>query len=214
MKENTKYLMRLYRTGVSTGIYPDIQKLIESDLERKKLSNIIGYSGYHEKDVEDIIDNLLRNIAKIKTVKNVKKGIVMEDNKKNEKLVELGLEFLTAARRGDLKKFQKFIKNGFPIDFQHPEQATSAWHEAGGTGAENIIDFLIDTKQCDYLLKDKFKRYGSIHPRLMGNLALAEKMSNVERSVFKGEDYYDEVIRQSTQWFDYRARQIKFHDLK
>ena len=87
----------------------------------------------------------------------IREMLVLEttDEQKAQRLfVQLGMEFQRAARRGNVKKVQRFIDEGFPVNFRAPDTQQTALHCCAGSRARGTFDVLTSTNECDYLAKD------------------------------------------------------------
>lgn len=71
-----------------------------------------------------------------------------------KKIFKLGLEFLKAAHDGNVERVQELIAAEFPVNFQHPQQLTTALHEAATQGQKDVVKVLVDSGDCDYLRGD------------------------------------------------------------
>ena len=82
----------------------------------------------------------------------------MDEQEQDErKLLEVGLAFIEAAG-GNVEEVKRIIASDFPVNFQHPKSKETALHVAAFNGAHEIIDILIATGKCDYLIRDAHDR--------------------------------------------------------
>lgn len=73
---------------------------------------------------------------------------------RERKLFDLGMIFLESAEYGDTSWSKLYIDEGGPVNFQHPSSKLTALHIAAAEGNQNLSDLLVNSEQCDYLLKE------------------------------------------------------------
>lgn len=80
--------------------------------------------------------------------------IMAPKTEREKELFNLGLILIESAFYGDAGVAKKYIDEGFPINFQHPISKKNILHIAAMRSAERLVDVLVDSKKCDYLLRD------------------------------------------------------------
>ena len=91
--------------------------------------------------------------------KTAKDGKEMSDE---QKLFELGMQFLRQAEVGPVEGFRELLEAGVPIDFQHPRHLYTALHmaAAGDTPTNReLVKILLEREQeIDFLIEDEYGR--------------------------------------------------------
>lgn len=95
---------------------------------------------------------------------------------------ELGMKFLRTAEHGNAPKLQGFIADGFPVNYQNPGSKETALHIVAACQARKALRVLLNTRQCDFLLRDKQGRLASEMAYVVGrDPAVARLLGNKER---------------------------------
>ncbi|MEW8073219.1 MAG: hypothetical protein AB2826_22625 [Candidatus Thiodiazotropha sp.] len=106
----------------------------------------------------------------------------LEEREKRHNLLALGRQFLGAAERGDVKKVKQFLESGFPTNFQDPQTKFTALHSAASSRARGVAHILLQSHQCDFLLRDFKGRLASEAAFVFGDdVALARLLRIKER---------------------------------
>jgi len=101
---------------------------------------------------------------------------------RDEMIVQLGDEFHQVAERGNPEKIKIFIEEGFPVNWQHPMTGQTALHVVAACQARKALRALLNSGQCDFLIRDKQGRLASEIAYLNGNdPAVARLLGNKER---------------------------------
>jgi hypothetical protein len=95
---------------------------------------------------------------------------------KDERTLALGSEFLHAAERGDASRLRTFLEEGFPVTFQDPETGETALHIAAACRARGALRVLLQSPDCDYLLRDRNGRLPSEMAYLHGEDPAAARL--------------------------------------
>jgi ankyrin repeat protein len=80
---------------------------------------------------------------------------------KAEQMLALGAAFLRAAERGDAARLRTFLEEGFPVTFRDPETGETAFHIAAACRARDALRVLLQSPDCDFLLRDEQGRLPS-----------------------------------------------------
>jgi ankyrin repeat protein len=105
-----------------------------------------------------------------------------DEAKQAETIARLGTELLQVAERGNQEKIKIFIEEGFPVNWQHPMTGQTALHVVAACQARKALRLLLNSGQCDYLIRDKQGRLPSEIAYLHGNdPAVARLLGNKER---------------------------------
>ncbi len=76
-----------------------------------------------------------------------------------ERLIELGLEFIECVKRYNVQRFEEIIDSGFNVNFVHPKLGVAAIHllarTAGQPGMDgrSIVDIFMKADDINFLLK-------------------------------------------------------------
>ena len=128
----------------------------------------------------------------------------MEENTEDE-LLQLGLKFFDAARRGDIVTVQQMVDFDFPVNFQHPSDMETALHRVAsceGAGAIAVASFLVSTDKCDYLLQDRFGKIAVDNAIISGNPDMIEILDppTREAAISKGIRYDNDRVAIQLRW--------------
>lgn len=74
------------------------------------------------------------------------------------RVFDLGMALLHATKTARITQMMELLDAGVPVNFQHPETKQTALHIASGCASKNIVDLLVDTQQCDFLVRDMYDR--------------------------------------------------------
>ena len=94
-------------------------------------------------------------------------------------MTRLGREFLKAAERGSAVAIGAFIEEGFPTNWQDNRTKETALHVAAASRAHGVLRVLLDSGQCDYLLRDKGGRLASDLAYLYGHDPVAARLLGI-----------------------------------
>ncbi|SEP93003.1 ankyrin repeat domain-containing protein [Nitrosomonas ureae] len=149
---NRNRLYKLYQRNVALGLQKSVYDLINEDLSAK--DNLISM-GFEDDTlrfgVEDIIEGILRNLRIDKGTTKERDGFMVEA----AKLTELGIAFVEAADKCDRETMQRYIDNGYPVNFQHPKTLETALHNSVFHHDVKAIKMLLGTGKCDLFLQDR-----------------------------------------------------------
>ncbi|QYZ64674.1 MAG: hypothetical protein HPY30_00900 [Gammaproteobacteria bacterium (ex Lamellibrachia satsuma)] len=110
------------------------------------------------KNEEQELERLTMKAMESQGIKKTKKQLAVFKGKypdMENKLFELGMIFLDAARRGNADKVKEIEKTGFPVNFKDPIHGMTALHYAASSSAKEVVRELVNSKKCDYLLRDQ-----------------------------------------------------------
>lgn len=72
------------------------------------------------------------------------------------------------AEQGQEGYVSVFLEEGFPVNYQHPDNGLSALHYAACSQARSVIKVLAKNEKCDFLLRDSSGRLPSEMAYLYG----------------------------------------------
>jgi len=105
-----------------------------------------------------------------------------DEAKQGETITRVGTELLHVAEHGNPEKLKIFIEVGFPVNWQHPMTGQTALHVVAACQARKALRALLNSGQCDFLIRDKQGRLASEIAYLHGNdPAVARLLGNKER---------------------------------
>lgn len=154
------HLWRLYKTGVEQGSQPSLEKLgirgLRFERENRFMAPISGGEGRDYRALIGLIRHWESIYEPAASASVAGDGTARPQTKSNErKMLELGLaQFDAAYYRRDLKSVQSIFDSGFPINFQHPGCGSSLLHIAAMTHQEDLIRWLLNIENCNFLLLD------------------------------------------------------------
>lgn len=191
--------VKQYELLVSTGELKPVFVLIQEALAVDRGISTLYFSGKKSSgEVEATVRNIINTLLKDKEG-GKKEGQGMS-NTDEKILMRLGVSFVKAAGHGDHDMVQEYIDNDFPVNFQEPSSLETALHAAAH---QTDLKMLVDTGQCDLLLKDVFGKPAAL------NTLLAPGRSETEADRFlwdrtkeyaesKGIDFA-EFVKESSQ---------------
>ncbi len=95
---------------------------------------------------------------------------------------KLGREFLKAAERNNAPLVGAWLEEGFPANWQDRQTEETALHVSAAARARAVLRVLIESRLCDYLLRDKGGRLASELAYLFGrDPAVARLLGTKER---------------------------------
>lgn len=189
-----------YQKQVTSGELSDFYDLGLTGLDTKKQTAFVS-AGTKENAIL-IVERLLEQWT---SINHRGKGQNMDDDLSNEqKIFKLGLRWLDATEKNDVALIKTLINDGFPINFQHPEYKEDALHIAAAGNYREIIDLLINTGECDYLLRDARGKLAWNNAEFFGHneatstllLGHTKAQANIE-----GIDLRKEHTQHLRQWF-------------
>lgn len=156
-------LWKIYKKTVAEGDIPSFRTLGLQGLNRRKwLGFTSTYVPKMKGDSEtQVIERLLELWRKIhgKDVATMKKDFNASNHSMQERQVfDLGMALLHATKTARLAQMKELLDAGVPINFQHPITKQTALHIAAGCASEGIVDLLINTQQCNFLVRDEYDR--------------------------------------------------------
>lgn len=81
----------------------------------------------------------------------------------------LRTNFLQAAEQGNARKLAALLDQRFLVNYQDPETGEAALHIAAACRARKVIRVLINTRECNFLLRDRQGRLASELAYLYGD---------------------------------------------
>jgi ankyrin repeat protein len=95
-------------------------------------------------------------------------------------ILDLGAQFVAAARRGNAQRLVALINQGVPVNYRNSTGMT-ALHAAAASGARKAVRALTNTTQCDFLIRDSEGRLPSELAYLYGkDVAMARLLASKE----------------------------------
>jgi hypothetical protein len=145
---------RLYKKNIACSKQRSIYDLVaEEQYLSDGMISLDFDSGLVGVGADDFIKALIINLSA------QEQGKESDDFMEEDKLVQLGIEFVNAANRRDHQTMKRYIDNEYPVNFQHPKSLETALHAAAWNNDVEAIKMLLDTGKCDLLISD---RYGKI----------------------------------------------------
>lgn len=100
-----------------------------------------------------------------------------------EEFLPMSNEFIEAVEHGNAEKVKAILEAGFPVNFQEPATGQTALHIAAASQAREVVRILLETGQCDLLLRDNRGRLASEMAGVFGeDTAMAEDLRRRERA--------------------------------
>lgn len=124
-------------------------------------------------------------------------------DERERRIFELGMAFLHAASTARIDPMRELMEAGIPVNFQHPVTRQTALHIAAAGATVETVKLLVDTGQCDYLIRDRFERIPWDSARLFSRypevqaLLLTETKKQAAR---ESADLLDEHRKKSRIW--------------
>jgi hypothetical protein len=147
-------LWKAYKKSVADGDIPSLSALGLSGLGSPSR---LGFTGKSEEAQAEAIETLEELWLKIcgKDAPAMQEGsATSEPDEKERRVFELGMAFLQATATADLDQMRELKEAGVPVNFQHPTTKQTALHIATACASKGIVEFLVDTGECDYLIPD------------------------------------------------------------
>ncbi len=151
-------LWKAYKKSVADGDIPSLSAFGLSDLGGPSRLGFTRKYKSEEAQTQAIVtlEELWLKIRG-KDAPAMNEGFTISGPDEQERRVfELGMAFLHATSTADLDQMRELKEAGVPVKFQHPITKQTALHIATACASKGIVKFLVDTKECDYLLQDKF----------------------------------------------------------
>src|SRR5260370_3612469 len=83
--------------------------------------------------------------------------------------MQLGLQFLNAAKRGDAKKMKELLSRGLPVNLIDPDDRAAALHYIAAYDARPALRVVMKSDKLDYLVRDREGRLPSELAREFGH---------------------------------------------
>lgn len=157
-------LWNIYQKAVAEGDIRGLQVLGLSELGRRR--QWLGFTNMYvpkmiggtETQVSERLSELWLKVHG-KDVAAMKKEFNTSNSYNIERQVfDLGMALLYATKTARVTQMQELLDAGVPINFQHPETKQTALHIAAGCASKGIVDLLVNTQKCDFLVQDMYVR--------------------------------------------------------
>jgi ankyrin repeat protein len=110
------------------------------------------------------------------------KILPVSNKRKNRKIMEIGLQFLEAAKDGDAPELEQLLEEQAPVNFIDPVDHATALHYIAAYAARPALRVVLSSGKCDHLIRDAEGRlpseiareYG--HDRAMARLLLIKEV--------------------------------------
>lgn len=186
--------------GFSRNILKNKKYFLDDDVGSRDITIMSAKDDGFWNDFTELGTTPFRTVALEELVERfakMRRELAQGDNSQNtaRDFVELGREFLLASRRGVKDKVELFLDLDFPVNFQDPRTLSTALHVAAGSGARATFDLLIESGQCDYLLRDRQGRLASDRSALfhgsaeMTEILIAKEIEQAKRQKM-GPDFF------------------------
>ncbi|MAY36683.1 MAG: hypothetical protein CMN84_11350 [Spongiibacteraceae bacterium] len=155
-------------------------KLLSSDTNAKRVSEIEDQLDADTKEAYR-----LRHLADLQPMGMVSTGGYQAGNdsaRGNGMEILLARRFFAAVERGDAITVLAYIRIGYDINIRRERLDDTALHIAAARDAKDVLKLLIESRQCDFLMRDNRGRLASEMAYLFGgNPAVARLLGNKER---------------------------------
>lgn len=189
---NKERLWRHYQYNITNGIQFSLYEL-GVPVGKRPFMPLASMGDADEKVVVELL-NLWHEI-------NRTKGEGMCDERK---IVELGVDFIKAAKRGNATLVQEFLDKGVPVNFQDPRIQATAIHFVSTQGFHDVADILLAQDGIDLLIRDIFGRQAWNNAQLFGyaDEAFQEKIlaATQKQAALEGVDLMAEHQEHMREW--------------
>lgn len=76
------------------------------------------------------------------------------DERADTRRAEQGMALLKAAKNGDVGTLQMLVENGASVNYADPVYRATALHYAAANNAQRVLTALLQTQQCNFLVRD------------------------------------------------------------
>ncbi|GEM_PF-2699682 len=199
------WLWRHYRQNTDAGSMHSLRDWGVAVGEEISLG-LVG-DAQSEKDAQERVEKLIAKWTFLLTDQNTPgKGREMSDERK---IVELCMEFLEAADKRRVDRFNELLDDGVPVNFQHPKYLETAIHiTCSNKFANALTERLLAHPEIDLLLRDQFGRQPWNNAELFGiDTELAERVLNatleqVEEQQIGKDTFYQEYQEYLSEWMN------------
>ena len=151
-------LWRTYEEAVENGDIPGLESLGLTGLRKKSR---LGFTGLSVPETEaqsarihKLLDLWLRIYGKDAAAMKEEFSTSSPDQQER-RIFELGMALLEAARTARVDEIKELLGAGVPINFPHPVNGQTVAHIVASGASIGIAKFIVDTDQCDYLIRDR-----------------------------------------------------------
>ncbi len=151
-------LWQAYEGAVDNDDIPSLESLGITGLKKRSRLGFTSLSVPETEAQLAAIHNLLDLWLRIygKDAAAMKKEFTASSPDQQERRIfELGMSFLEATRTVRVDEMQELMGAGIPVNFPHPRTGQTALHVAASGGSMRLVEILVNTGKCDYLIRDK-----------------------------------------------------------
>lgn len=151
---------KIYKKAVADGDIPGLSAMGFPGLGKPTRLGFTGAFSTEEAQTQ-AIERLEKLWLKIhgKDAEAVRKvSTIPESDEQERRIFELGMAFLEAASIANLDQMRELKEAGVPVNFQHPATKATALHITATGTSKDIVEFLVNTGECDYLIQDSFQK--------------------------------------------------------
>lgn len=154
-------LWQAYEVAIDNGDIPSLESLGVTGLKKRSR---LGFTSLSVPETEaqlaanQTIQKLLDLWQRIygKDVAAMKKEFIASNlDQQERRIFELGMALLEATKTARLNEMKELIDAGVPMNFQHPVNEQTALHIVASGGSMGLVEILVNTNKCDYLIRDK-----------------------------------------------------------
>jgi len=203
-------LWQAYEVAVNNGDIPSLDSLGITGLKKRSRLGFTNLSVPEtepqlaaSQTIQTLLDLWLSIYGKDATV--MKKEFSASGSDKQERQIfGLGMALLEAARTARIDGMKELLDAGVPMNFQHPVNEQTVAHIIASGGSLSMTNFIVDTNQCDYLIRDKLGKqpwnnaaFFNPDPEIK-ELILAKTKEQAQR---EGVNLFDEHKTYLRKWF-------------
>lgn len=159
-------------------------RLLSSDTKAKRVSEIVDQLDADTKEAYR-----LKHLADLQPMGMVSTGGYQagdDSARGNGMEILLARRFFAAVERGDAITVLAYIRIGYDVNKKRERLGDTALHIAAARNAKDVLKVLIESRQCDFLIRDNRGRLASEMAYLFGdNPAAARLLGNKERQQAK-----------------------------
>lgn len=150
-----------YQKAVADGTIPNLRSLGLPELGRHKWLGFTNLpklkGGVDPQPVKKLLE-LWRKIQG-KDAAAMQKDFTQSSFPAMERQIfDLCMALLHATKTARVTEMRELLEAGVPVNFQHPVTKQSALHIAAGCASKSVVDLLVATQRCNFLLRDQYER--------------------------------------------------------
>ncbi len=154
-------LWQAYEVAVDNGDIPSLESLGVKGLKKRSRLGFASLSVPEteaqlaaSQSIQTLSDLWLRICGKDAAAMR-KEFSASGSDQQERQIFELGMALLEAAKTARVDEIKELLDAGVPMNFQHPVNEQTVAHIVASGGSMSMAKFIVDTNQCDYLIRDK-----------------------------------------------------------